>query len=94
MAWRDYHVMKFLEATIEILKDTLKKYIRIQLNLMQNLIVIHAEKEAEAQKLAEIHQINLRNRCYPTYVYLPAPDNSVRGVVHEIERTNYSMTLR
>ncbi|KAG0416190.1 hypothetical protein HPB47_006631, partial [Ixodes persulcatus] len=59
--------------------------IQIQINNNQNILAVHTEVEETARALTRMHQLTLAGKSYPSYTYLAAPDDSIKGVIHDVK---------
>lgn len=53
-------------------------------NAAQNIIVVSTPSEERANRYADIRRIELDAQTFEVYAYGTAPDNTVRGVIHNI----------
>ncbi|KAG0427899.1 hypothetical protein HPB47_025074 [Ixodes persulcatus] len=59
--------------------------IQIRINSNQNILAVHTEDEETARALTRVHQLTLGGKSYPSYTYLAAPDDSIKGVIHDVK---------
>lgn len=67
---------------IDCLVEEVSDAVHLQVNHSQSILASHTEDETTVHALAQIHQLLLRGRRYPSYTYLAALDDSVKGVTH------------
>lgn len=81
--WKPYQLVHYLAKAVGASAEEVSDAAHLQVNHNQNILAIHTEDERMAQALAQIHQLVLGGRCYPSYTYLAAPDDSNKGTIHD-----------
>ncbi|KAM7297198.1 hypothetical protein ISCGN_022351 [Ixodes scapularis] len=84
--WKPFQINEYLaRATGTSSAKEMSNKIQIQINSNQNILAIHTEDEETARALTRVHQLTLGGKSYPSYTYLAAPDDSIKGVIHDVK---------
>ncbi|KAG0416831.1 hypothetical protein HPB47_006104 [Ixodes persulcatus] len=81
--WKPYQLIDYLANAARAYVWEVSDAAHLQVNHNQNILANHTEDEKMAQALSQIHQLVLGGRSYLSYTYLAAPNDSVKGVIHE-----------
>ncbi|KAG0436038.1 hypothetical protein HPB47_018181 [Ixodes persulcatus] len=84
--WKPFQINEYLaRATGTSSAREMSNKIQIQINSNQNILAVHTEDEETARALIRVHQLTLGGKSYPSYTYLAAPDDSIKGVIHDVK---------
>ncbi|KAH7946274.1 hypothetical protein HPB49_022497 [Dermacentor silvarum] len=75
------------------LTDNEYKETQVEIQEHKNLAVFVSTRNSVAQKLAQLTTLTIQATSHQVSIYLAPPDNSCRGVVHEIEARTTSAEL-
>lgn len=84
--WKTHQIISCLANEMKTPEHNLCKSIRIQVNYEKNIITIYTLEETTAKKAIKIQQLTMNGYAHPTNVYLAAPENTIKGVVHDVKR--------
>lgn len=59
--------------------------VKMRIDGDQNVLVVSTPSEATAMKLSKIKKLTIDGNSYEVASYAPAPDNSCKGVIHNID---------
>ncbi|KAG0427933.1 hypothetical protein HPB47_025045 [Ixodes persulcatus] len=84
--WKPFQINEYLaRATATSSASEMSNKIQIKINSNQNILAVHTEDEETTRALTRVHQLTLGGKSYPSYTYLVAPDNSIKGVIHDVK---------
>ncbi|KAM7284563.1 uncharacterized protein ISCGN_001657 [Ixodes scapularis] len=83
--WKPYQVAQHISTEAKITIEELHAATKLQLNHDRNIVIVSTAHIEVVQAITQIHHLRLGGKDYPTYTYVASPDNSIKGVVHDIE---------
>ncbi|CAN8020475.1 unnamed protein product [Ixodes persulcatus] len=84
--WKTHQIIICLANKMKTPEHNLCKGIKIEVSYEKNIFTICTLEEKTAKKVIKIQQLTMNGYAHPMNEYLTSPENTIKGVVHDVKR--------